>query len=102
MTGWVFLSVFVSKQPQGHGGGLKEIFHSSTFRGRFYKASSLPAYKKRCHGAFCVQGSIRFNVECGPMASPAFEPGRPGVWCDRLTPSHSIPTVPVGSLPLKL
>jgi exosome complex RNA-binding protein Rrp42 (RNase PH superfamily) len=24
------------------------------------------------------EGSIRFNVELSPMASPAFEPGRPG------------------------
>ena len=24
------------------------------------------------------EGSIRFNVELSPMASPSFEPGRPG------------------------
>ncbi len=26
----------------------------------------------------CAQGSVRFNVECSPMASPAFDAGRPG------------------------
>lgn len=24
------------------------------------------------------EGPVRFNVELGPMASPAYEPGRPG------------------------